>query len=211
MKTLLRILFVFTVVIAFNCKKDVESGEIPERGELVKFELRVRTDTSIQQRGSQGFNGAVSRYQGIVLSFETKFNRTKSDCEVFGDYAGVQVMIRKEGGASLDYYLGRNVIPLNGGYATMYRINVFRWYWHHNNRWRVSVNGTDIAEFDGNENYEYAHVGFGMCQSGTIKETIWQPAFVFNGVWTDNIGHIWQGRGVIRIYLSENKVVATER
>lgn len=223
MKKIFIIFFICLIVCGVCCKKDVE------RGELVKVTFTEHNNdgwTSLSeqpadsisrriQRGSLAFNGAVSHKAGIT-SYQTTFNKTKSNCEVFGDYSGIQGMIRNGNGPALDYNLGRNVIPIGDGAAMMYKINTFKWYFNHLDttrnveRWRIAVNNDPVAEYDVTREYEDAYVGFGMC-FGTLKETIWQPAFVFNGVATNNISPFWGGRGMIRIDLANNKVEGSER
>jgi len=207
MKNLIGILlFVVMILIVFNCKKDVEHGELAEV-------VLTQKQTSLQ-RGSLGFNGATS-FEDSIDAFETTFNKG-GDCEVYGQYARMQGGTRKSNKVIffLDYDIGMNVSPVGDGTATMYSVNVFRWYRYNGSIWRISINGDDIAEFTLTEASTQAIVGINLC-GGTLKKVTYQPAFKFliNGNWrnANNISPYGGARGVVRIDLATNNVQITER
>lgn len=190
------VLFALMLVTVFNCKKDVE------RGEIVQVVIAQKTITT--QRGSTGFNGATS-FSDSVESFQTTFTKG-GDCETFGQFARLQAGTRKSNKVIffLDYDLGMDVLPVGDGTAVMYRVNTYRWYRFNGNRWRISINGDDIAEFTNTEAYQ-AIVGIGMC-GNSVKDVTFSPAFLFNGLPPSDILPYGGSRGVVLIDVPNNKV-----
>jgi len=194
------------------CRKDVDPGEpvsvefikrTPEKDSMLKAfieSFKAKKETSVQ-RGSTGFNGAIA-YCLNMEAFETRMDKVNNDCEMFAQCGPVQVGVRKQGkpGFFFDYPVGLNIVIINGT-TQMYEVNVFRYYKVTDTRWRISINGTDIIEFDMNTVPTAGMIGFGMADKGSIKTIIWDPAFMFqsNGIWrpADECYVNWGQRGGI--------------
>jgi len=173
------------IITIFNCRKTIVPGENVEiefrecpAGTELSYpktkEAWIRDSSHTRmQRGSTGFNGAIA-YCLNMEAFETRMDKVNNDCEMFAMCGPVQVGVRKQGkpGFFFDYPTGLNVVIINGT-AQMYEVNVFRYYKVTDTRWRISINGTDIIEFDMNTAPTSGMIGFGMADKGSIKTITW--------------------------------------